>query len=321
MKLISTSSDKTVRLWDPAAARKKEVIIRLGTPVLAVAISRNGAYMATVKRTGISEGGAGNTKPFTFQLWDFKSQSEEARFSFGEGKGLNPTIVFSPDSKQVAVSDVRILHFYDLPTLKPLKPEGSRGVVYAADNSWLAYVHNDTNIVKRASLTAPEVVIGRADLRQLALSPNGKILVTSSVSGAIEFRDPSDGHPLGPPLTNHALSVVAMAFTPDSKTLVTAGWDGHLGIWDVERRQLRAFPRGHNNQFNWATISPDGGTIASGGEDSFLRLWNVARAQEIAVLQGHTDSINCVAFSPDGQWLASASDDGTVRLWHAPATD
>src|SRR5262249_49102467 len=49
-KLASISGDKTVRLWDPAGGEQKEPVLRIGTPVLAVAISPDGLYLATVVR-------------------------------------------------------------------------------------------------------------------------------------------------------------------------------------------------------------------------------------------------------------------------------
>src|SRR5262249_55040672 len=158
-------------------------------------------------------------------------------------------------------------------------------------------------IVKRSSLDAPEQVLvpTRGSLQQLALSPKGRVVAGSEQSGAkIWFWDARDGHSLGPPLSGHTLRIVALAFTPDGKTLASGGWNGQLGFWNVKRGENLAFLRGHNNSFNQVAISPDGGTIATAGDDSSVRLWNVARRQEIAVLQGHGDIVNDLAFSSDG---------------------
>jgi WD40 repeat protein len=194
--------------------------------------------------------------------------------------------------------------------------------VYARDGSWFAYI-TGSRIVKRSSLEAPERVLVattvREGLQQLALSPNGLTLAGSEQSGAkIWLWDARDGRSLGPPLSGHTRRIPGLAFTSDSKTLASCGWDGQLGFWNVRRRENLAWLRGHNNVFHQVVISPDGGTIATGGDDSTVRLWNLARRQEIGVLQGHGDIVNDLAFSRDGQWLASASNDGTVHLWYAP---
>src|SRR5262249_40650170 len=190
--------------------------------------------------------------------------------------------------KLLAVTDYSPLQFYKVPSLELVKTAGSRGPVFATNGSWLAYIGNK-GIIKRESLDAPEQVLvpGGTNLQQLALSPDGRIVASSEWSGAkIWFWDARDGHSLGRPLSGHTLRIVALAFTPDSRTLVSCGWDGQLGIWDVRGRTNLAFLRGHNNSFNQAVLSPDGSTIATGGDDSLVRLWNVARRQEIAVLQG-----------------------------------
>ena len=320
LKLISASADKTVRLWEPEVAKGEEIVLPVRAPALAVAVSPDGSYLATVVRTLVAPGKKTVFAPFELQLWDFKTRLFRKAVPFG-GQHSGLWIAFSPDSKLLAVTDYSPLEFYKVPSLEHIKTVGSRGQIFATNGSWLAYIGNK-GIIKRESLEAPEQVLvpGRGDLQQLALSPDGRVVAGSEQSGAkIWLWDARDGHSLGPPLSGHTLRIVALAFTPDGRTLVSCGWDGRLGIWDVGGRKNLAFLRGHNNSFNQAVLSPDGSTIATGGDDSLVRLWNVARRQEIAVLQGHADNVNSLAFSQDGQWLASASDDGTIRLWRAPS--
>jgi WD40 repeat protein len=322
LKLISASWDKTVRLWEPARARCEEIVLPVRAPALAVAISPDGSYLATVVRTWVAPSEKTPSPPFELQLWDFKTRRLRKAVLFG-GENLSPVVAFSPDSKLLAATDYSPLQFYKVPSLELEQTTGNRGQVFASHGTWLAYIDRK-GIIKRESLEAPEQVLvpGRGDLQQLALSPDDRIVAGSEQVGAkIWLWDARDGHLLRPALSGHTGRIVALGFTPDSRTLVSCDWEGQLGIWDVKSGDNLAFLRGHNNAFNWAVLSPDGGTIATGGDDSVVRLWNVARRQEIAVLQGHADNVNSLAFSPDGQWLASASDDGTIRLWRAPSVE
>jgi WD40 repeat protein len=322
LKLASTSSDKTVRLWDPSAGGDAETTLHIGTAVLALAISSNSLYLATVVRSSAATNNEAEPKSYTLQLWDFLSHTQRASVSFGSRiEGLDPRIVFAPNSQEVAVTSYGKLEFFKVPSLERKSSAGVRGLVYAPDGSWFAYI-SQSGIVRRSSLEAQERLLvpamGEERLQQLALSPNGRTLAASEEGAKIWLWDARDGRSLGRPLTGHSLRIPGLAIRPDGKTLVSSGWDGRLGFWDLKRGRNYVFLGGHNNSFNQLAISPDGGTAATCGDDSTVRLWNVARRQEIAVLQGHEDIVNDLAFSSDGQWLASASNDRTVRFWHAP---
>jgi WD40 repeat protein/serine/threonine protein kinase len=315
VKLVSISCDKTIRLWNPFSERD-EMVLRLGTPVLAVEVSSDGNYLATVTRTPIPPGKKKAPEMYTLQLWDWKTRSRQTSVLF-DGQGYNPRIVFSPDSQQVAVSGFGELTSYRVPSLEFEGRAGQRSLVFAPDESWLAYIRED-GIVKRASLDGVEALLVPGKVfQQIALSPDARLLAGSTEFGSISLWDAHDGRHIKD-LLGHTLRVPALCFTANGKTLVSAGWDGRLGIWDLENPSKSKFLRGHNNDFTCAVVSHDGKTIATGGDDPMVRLWNVDHRQEVAVLQGHSDTVNSLSFSTDGQWLVSGSDDGTVRFWHAP---
>ncbi len=111
-----------------------------------------------------------------------------------------------------------------------------------------------------------------------------------------------------------------MAFTPDGKTLVTAGADGLAKIWDVANGSVRADLAGHQHDVLCLAISPDGKTVATGGEDMTIRLWAMSDGASLGVLSGHSGGVAALAFAPDGKMLASGSLDATdTALGHVLA--
>ena len=117
----------------------------------------------------------------------------------------------------------------------------------------------------------------------------------------------------------HSGDVLAVAFTPDGKTLVTAGSDGLAKIWDVAAGKVRADLAGHEGKVLCVAVSPDGKTVATGGEDVTIRLWATADGARLGTLSGHSGAVTALAFAPDGKTLASGSLDTTIRLWDVAA--
>src|SRR5438270_851165 len=66
-------------------------------------------------------------------------------------------------------------------------------------------------------------------------------------------------------LAGHQKAVLVTTFSPDGKTLVTAGLDGTLKIWNLETLSERAAPRWHTGYVFSAAFTPDGRTLAVGG--------------------------------------------------------
>ena len=114
---------------------------------------------------------------------------------------------------------------------------------------------------------------------------------------------------------NPTPGIVGLSLSRDGKTLVAAGADGRIRVWDVATGQVRRTLTGHTNAIYLAVFSPDEKLLASSSRDTTARIWDVATGRELHRTTGYRCSVKSVAFSPDGKMIASAGNDGMLKLW------
>ncbi|MEU1792253.1 serine/threonine-protein kinase [Streptomyces sparsogenes] len=171
------------------------------------------------------------------------------------------------------------------------------------------------------SRTAPaprlSVLLGGVGLLVLAV-----VLIAVLLPGQSADRDtPSSIRPVATLARfAHAGNGVAVAFSPDGKTLASGG-EGKVELWDVAGRRRRATLTQHDTY--GATVigipclafSRDGKLLAVCTDTGEVALWDVAGRRQVARIPGGpVQAVKSVAFSPDGKLLATGGGGG-ARLW------
>ena len=119
-----------------------------------------------------------------------------------------------------------------------------------------------------------------------------------------------------PPMPkNPKPGVVGLSLTRDGKTLIAAGGDGIIRVWDVASGQLQRTLTGHTNVVYKADLSPNEKLIASSSRDLTARIWDFATGRELHQLTGFHCAVKAIAFSPDSKTVAAVGNDGLVKIW------
>ncbi len=205
------------------------------------------------------------------------------------------------------------------------RPDSQQLVAGADDGS--VTVWNLATAVEPLDATRQLDVPGTVDppnaadnLRHLvALSPNGKLLATTSATNghaAILVRDLSSGKLLQT-LLGHSGPVVSLAFSNDNTKIASGSVDMTARVWDLASPkfpEIARFP-GHTAPVTAIAFHSDAQQVLSGSADNSVKLWKTADAELVMDFVGHTAPVVAVAMAANNQPV-SASADKTVRLWN-----
>jgi len=337
--LASGGDDRMVKLWDISGRwREKPKISNVEWPapdgqdnqwMFAVAISPDAKFIACLSNARLS-------------LWD--AATEELLAEDRTPRGDNARLVFSPDSKIIAVEDDGIDDGHDsfmrllkVPSLEEITKFPGHRPQFSTNGSELAYLRgpdssttgagDKTISIRWRNLKTQEERVWRTDwdwARCLAISADGRsIAISRGRSVRIWKADAPDHHvdiearAGDENLPNYGLW--DLAFSPDGHWLASASWDTRVRLWNLDNLDEIIPPlRAHSGAAWSVAFSPDSRTLATGGNDATIKLWNLPSLQQTATLRGHIGPVDGLAFLRDGTLLASSSGDGTARLWRAP---
>jgi RNA polymerase sigma factor (sigma-70 family) len=316
-KILAGMCNGNILLWDATTGRelrRLKVMVR-GRDTRPFDFSPDGKTLAVVETVK------------SIDFFEVASGKKLRTLPVPSGFGpllMIPILRFAPDGKSLALTvGTDKVAVVDAQSGKVIHAMGGHrasiyGLAFAPDGKTLAMA------TLKPSLQLWDVETGKLRLgieqkpkdtfaHTVAFSPDGRLVAAGwwdriGVYGADNGKETAR-------LEEKMQSINGLAFTPDSKTLVSGTQDGKVRVWDVAEKKLRLTLSGRWGVGRALALSSDGKTAALGTSARAIRLWDIGSGKELFTqFEGHNTHLHAAVFSPDGQMLFTGSDN-QVRIW------
>lgn len=256
------------------------------------------------------------------------------------GKGAISKIAYAPDGTKLAVGSSIGVWIYDVESGKALDllpMNWVSCVAFSPDGKTFVSGSRQHHLVLWDMATGEPLhtfINGyQIDVESVAFSPDGKTVASGHVNGYLRMWEAATGKHIrflsgmggeeGSRLSfEHTGAVYAVTFSPDGKTLASAGYGDRsteVRLWEAttgKHIRLLLSEDGEMDAIESIAFSPDGSTLAIGWGTGGISLSDTKTDQPAQYLDGrHRWEVLSVMFNPDGTLLGSCGRDSTVRLW------
>ena len=148
-------------------------------------------------------------------------------------------------------------------------------------------------------------------------SPDGTLIATKTNAPTVQlWETKSDSGKVLTELTGgHTAEINEVAFSLDSRLIVTAGEDRTARVWDARTGQSLGDALAHPGAVYSVSLSPDGTLIATACRDGKAYVWETNGGRLRQVVPTNAEIANDASFSPDGTLLAVATFNSRALVW------
>lgn len=222
-RAATAGADGRIAVWTPGQTEPDAVFEGHTAPIVALAASADGAMLASASWDQ------------TVRLWPLAGGAP--RVLEGHTQNVNG-VAFAADGRAVIsvsydlsvriwpLSDAQAPVVVSMPTPLNAVAAGADGEIAVGGADGKVYFLTATGAL------AGEVAAGPRPVISIAISPDGARLAAAGIGGTVALID-RKARTLGRTLVGPGLPVWSVAFTPDSRTLLTGGADNIIRRWNA----------------------------------------------------------------------------------------
>lgn len=300
-KIVATDSpDNGVTIWDIASQQLLKKLEGPGDPVVSLAFAPAQETLAAAFVRG------------KFRVWDRRT----GVVKFDERSQLElPSIAFSPDGKQLAVTSSETeAQLRDATTGKLQRtisvPKGPLSLIFfSPDGSRLFLTTSEGKVFSWTMRKGQLLALGgshSAEVLSFSFSPDNKLVATGSMDRTLKLWDVATGKEMRT-IFGHGGWVTSLHFSADGLHLISGGRDGLIKIWEMAATELPIWPEEKPASISASVFTPGNELLVLGRmADGNLRILNVSKGLVVANL-GSIEEVSGAVFSRDATLLALAA--------------
>ncbi|WP_428264163.1 protein kinase domain-containing protein [Haliangium sp.] len=308
--LVAASGAPTALVWRVAGGARIPLASAGAAPVVTVAISPDGATVASSHLDGV------------VRLVDLRTGARKELLGHD---GIVYALDFSPDGALVAsAGEDGSARVWTVASGEPVYTFADHGgtvhrVRFTVDSRAIFTVSDDGH-ARRWSVVDGQIewtFMGhRGGLQALDLAPSGAVLVTGGADGTVRvWRADQQRYALRLPAEGKGFS--AVAFEPGGGRVATIDLGGRVRVWDRSGQPALSIETG--DEFQGVPLrvlwSPDGTRLLSSGGPK-ARMWDARSGVHVRDIE-HDQRVLHAGWTPDGGHILTSGSDNAVDLWDA----